>query len=205
VDERGSVVKVSPQFSVAQSARQRNILRLKRANEKDWDTLSKYLPSDVSSFFPFGLEGPEDYHEVSVEWLSQLLEVLEMGCPVPSRPPFIFDTSDEALAHNSKYLEDCPVAKRDRIIRSLGDANRCEVLEAREEASNEQRDRHWRRWSCYLLDTGVDDDPFFDLVPNDGERLLLARGFVLHCRAFDFDRQGGVTTERARPVVSSSL
>jgi hypothetical protein len=27
-------------------ARQRNVLRLKRANEKDSDTLSKYLPSD---------------------------------------------------------------------------------------------------------------------------------------------------------------
>jgi hypothetical protein len=43
---------------------------------------------------------------VSVEWLSQLLEVLELSCPVPSRPPFIFNTSDEALAHNSEYLED---------------------------------------------------------------------------------------------------
>jgi hypothetical protein len=51
----------------------------------------------------------------------------------------------------------------------------------------------------------VDDDPFLDSIPNGGERLLLARGFVLHCRAFDFDRQGQVTTERPRPVVSSSL
>jgi len=88
-------------------ARQRNVLRLKRANEKDWDTLSKYLPSDVSSFFPFGLEGPDDHHDVSEEWLSQLLEVSGMDCPVPSRPPFRFETNDEALAHNSKYLEDC--------------------------------------------------------------------------------------------------
>ena len=45
-------------------ARQRNVLRLKRANKKDWDTLSKYLPSDVSSLFLFGMEGPDDYHSV---------------------------------------------------------------------------------------------------------------------------------------------
>jgi hypothetical protein len=74
-------------------ARQRNVLCLKRANEKDWDTLSKYLPSDVSLFFPFGLEGPEDHHNVSEEWLSHLLEVVELDCPVPSWPPFRFDTS----------------------------------------------------------------------------------------------------------------
>ena len=49
------------------------------------------------------------------------------------------------------------------------------------------------------------DDPFLDSVPGDREQLILARGFLMSCRMFNFDRQGKLTTERAKPMVSSSL
>jgi hypothetical protein len=93
--------------SALRKARQRNVLRLKMANEKDWDTLSKYLPSDASSFFPFGVEGPEDFHVVPGEWLKRVLRVAQTDCPVPSPPPVRFETCDEALEHNSLYLQQC--------------------------------------------------------------------------------------------------
>jgi hypothetical protein len=93
--------------SALRKARERNVLRLKMANERDWDTLSKYLPSDAAAFFPFGLEGPEDFHVVSRTWLKRVLKVARTDCPVPSCPPVRFETSDEALEHNSSYLRDC--------------------------------------------------------------------------------------------------
>ena len=36
-------------------ARRRNAIRLKQANEKDAQIMSKYLPSDIAVFFPFGI------------------------------------------------------------------------------------------------------------------------------------------------------
>ena len=78
-------------------------------------------------------------------------------------------------------------------------------MEAKGEATNERRDRHWRRWTAFVRDWGLGDDPFLDSVPGNDERTVLARGFVMSCRLFNFDRQGKITTEREKPMVSTSL
>ena len=88
-------------------ARRRNALRLKKANEADLNIMSKYLPSDASVFFPGGIEGPDDFHEVSSGWLEELIQVAKSRCPTPGEPRVKFGTSPSDLDHNTKYLEDC--------------------------------------------------------------------------------------------------
>ena len=64
---------------------------------------------------------------------------------------------------------------------------------------------YWRRWKCFVEGWGVTGDPFLDQISEDGERLLLARGFLVRHRLFKFDAQGRSTEEREKPVVSSTL
>jgi hypothetical protein len=107
--------------------------------------------------------------------------------------------------NRSVWFRNSPVAGRDRVLRSLCDANRCEVMDSKGEASQERGDRHLRRWKAFLRDWGLGSDPWFDSVPDDQERLLLARGFVMRHRAFNFDAQGRASTKRPRPMVSSTI
>jgi hypothetical protein len=88
-------------------ARQRNALRLKKANESDLQIMSKYLPSDIDVFFPFGLEGPDDWHEVDRSWLDKLISVAKSECPTPKAPLVRLGTSPSDLDYNTHYLEKC--------------------------------------------------------------------------------------------------
>ena len=88
-------------------ARRRNALRLKKANEADLNIISKYLPSDAAVFFPCGIEGPDDFHEVRSDWLEALIRVVNSSCPIPKAPHVKFGTTPSDLDHNTKYLEDC--------------------------------------------------------------------------------------------------
>jgi hypothetical protein len=88
-------------------ARRRNSVRLRKANEADWALISKYLPSDVSVFFPFAVEGPEDFYRVDPAWVARVIEVASAECPTPNAPLVRFSTDPEALDHNTKFLEDC--------------------------------------------------------------------------------------------------
>jgi hypothetical protein len=78
-------------------------------------------------------------------------------------------------------------------------------MDSKSEAAHERRDRHWRRWKEFLRDWGLVSDPYLDTVPNDGERVLLARGFILRHRTFDFDPEGRAAAEREKPMVSSTI
>jgi hypothetical protein len=46
-------------------ARRRNNIRLRKAIEANWTLISKYLPSDACLFFPFAIEGPDDFYKVA--------------------------------------------------------------------------------------------------------------------------------------------
>ena len=59
------VPRSSPGDVALQKARERNVRRLREATANDCRILSKYLPSDISVFFPFGLMGPDDYYQPS--------------------------------------------------------------------------------------------------------------------------------------------
>jgi len=88
-------------------ARARNVRRLREACEKDCKILGKYLPSDISAFFPCGLVGPDDYFKPSGIWVEELISVARTECTVPGRPHVRFGTSQEDLEHNTTFLADC--------------------------------------------------------------------------------------------------
>ena len=50
-------------------SRLRNVRRLRTANDQDNNILSKYLPSEARAFFPFGVEGPDDFRAPSSSWV----------------------------------------------------------------------------------------------------------------------------------------
>jgi hypothetical protein len=112
-NEKGSpswvheATKVSGSDPALQRARRRNALRLLKANESDLNILSKYLPSDVAIFFPFEIEGPEDYYDVEMSWLAELIEVAKSKCDPPKAPHVRLGTAPTDLDHNTRYLESC--------------------------------------------------------------------------------------------------
>lgn len=88
-------------------ARQRNDLRIRLANERDASIVGKYLPSDVTVFFPSGLRmvGPDDFRRPSESWVEKVRTVANSDCPTPTKPGFHFDISEESLSKNGWLLE----------------------------------------------------------------------------------------------------
>ena len=78
-------------------------------------------------------------------------------------------------------------------------------MDSKGEAAHERGDRYLRRWEAFLFDWGLGSDTWLDSVPDDQERLLLARGFVMRHRTFNFDSQGRTSTKRPRPMVSATI
>ena len=76
-------------------------------------------------------------------------------------------------------------------------------MESKGESSHERNDRHWRRWRAFIKDWGLgSDDLLLDSISGNEEQLLLARGFLMACRMYNFDRQEKLATERTKPMVS---
>ena len=88
-------------------ARRRNEIRLRKANEADWTLMSKYLPADVCVFFPFAIEGPDDFYKVSDEWVKKVIKVSQTHCPTPKGPRVILGSTPEALDYNTQFLQEC--------------------------------------------------------------------------------------------------
>jgi hypothetical protein len=88
-------------------ARKRNVQRLREATASDQKILSKYLPSDISIFFPFGVRGPDDYYQPSRKWVQEVLEVARTICKVPNPPLVRLGMDVEDLNHNTNFLADC--------------------------------------------------------------------------------------------------
>lgn len=103
----GRMPKRSKGDAALNKARIRNVKRLREANDRDREILGKYLPSDVRSLFPFGVAGPDDFRPPSRSWVSEVIAVAGTICPVPKKPFVVFECSQSALEHNTKYLESC--------------------------------------------------------------------------------------------------
>lgn len=69
--------------------------------------MSKYLPSSACVFFPFAIEGPDDFYEVSEVWVKKVIKVSHTPCPTPRAPIVQLGTTPDALDHNTLFLQDC--------------------------------------------------------------------------------------------------
>ena len=94
---------VTPQEARAQS---RNRQRISTRNSQDETTIRKfhYLPSEVPSFFPEPVDAPNDCFIPAPSFLQNLKKVHHTPVDPPAKPPFRFDTSEEALRHNAEVL-----------------------------------------------------------------------------------------------------
>ena len=90
-----------------QKARDRNTARLLRADQADFEILSKYLPSDILSWFPFSVQGPVDLHEPPEEWLEGVMVVARTPCSIPKTPTVQFACDKKSLEYNTEMLRKC--------------------------------------------------------------------------------------------------
>ena len=102
-----SQIQPAENDAALQRARERNKERLIRADHGDLEILGKYLPTDISFWFPFSVQGPVDVHEPSDEWLADVLDVARTPCSVPKAPTVRFSCANEALEHNTEILSKC--------------------------------------------------------------------------------------------------
>ena len=98
------IAGLSRKDTALNKARMRNVNRLKEANERDGNDLSKYLPGDIREIFPFGLEGPDDDSIPSPEWTTRVAVVGRTQCRIPTRPLFSFATDKKSVQHNTEFL-----------------------------------------------------------------------------------------------------
>ena len=87
------------------AAHQRNVKRIRLANEADEEIIGKYLPANIEYFFPCQWSGPVDDIAGDDDWLEEVIQVASSECPIPDAPLFDFETTEEAMHHNSKILE----------------------------------------------------------------------------------------------------
>jgi hypothetical protein len=90
-----------------QKARNRNATRLRQADQADLNILSMYLHSDISSWFPFSVQGPVDVFEPPLEWLEEVLAIARTPCSVPKRPTVKFSCDEKSIDHNTEILRKC--------------------------------------------------------------------------------------------------
>jgi hypothetical protein len=87
-------------------AKRRNNRQLLVADEQDSKVLHKYLNDDVFAFLPGPVARPDDSHEPPASFLQKLQAIAVAPVLTPTAPPFHFNTSEEALRHNSAILQE---------------------------------------------------------------------------------------------------
>jgi hypothetical protein len=107
IDWLDDVPRLSQGDRALERARERNVQRLREATASDCKILSKYLPSDISIFFPFGLVGPDDYFKPSRRWVNEVIEVAKAVCTVPKPPLVRLGLDQEDLDYNTAFLATC--------------------------------------------------------------------------------------------------
>ena len=86
-------------------SQKRNLTRIDEANQRDAETIGKYLPSSASEIFHSVVPGPDDYFTPPPWLLQAITNIASLPVDTPDNPGVIFDTTDEALDFNSKLLE----------------------------------------------------------------------------------------------------
>ena len=88
-----------------EAARDRNNNQIRRADQEDKNMIGKCLPESAEAFFPCRLLGPDDNFQASSGWISEIKQVAEAGCPVPTKPKFCFSTEKDDIKHNTALLK----------------------------------------------------------------------------------------------------
>jgi hypothetical protein len=90
-----------------QAATRRNDTQLDAAVHKDTKIMSKYLPSDPTSYNTMTATGPNN-HFTPPAWLMKAIkEVAHKVAPTPNKPPPDFQMNQEAATHNLTLLKKC--------------------------------------------------------------------------------------------------
>ena len=69
-----------------------------------WTTSTEYLPPTADAFLPDAARGPDDTFIPPAWFLSALTAIACAPAPTPMAPPFRFEVSPSAVAHNGKVL-----------------------------------------------------------------------------------------------------
>jgi hypothetical protein len=105
------------------AANSRNLARIQSANVNDQITLGEsrsnlrtegkatkkkpttnYLQTDVNSFLPEEVQGPDDSFTPPAWFLEAIRTIAQTNVPTPTKPPFKFEATAEAAEHNGKIL-----------------------------------------------------------------------------------------------------
>jgi hypothetical protein len=105
------------------AANSRNLARIWSANVNDQITLGEsisnhptegaetkkqktttYLETDINSFLPEEVQGPDDSFTPPTWFLKAIREIAQTKVPTPTKPPFMFEATAEAAEHNGKIL-----------------------------------------------------------------------------------------------------
>jgi hypothetical protein len=128
--------------------------------------------------------------------------------PLSSRFP-IRQCSNPAipLSHttvDSRELRHLTTAQRDFLLSHSGSANDRIILDSKQEASHEVKDRVWRRWITFCSQAGLQSNPFLIKLQHR-ETELIMRSFLSLYRVAHWSKAGALLGQRTRPVVSKTV
>ena len=80
---------------------------MREATASNCKILSKYLPLEISVFFPFRIVSPDDHFQPSLGWLNKVIGVAQTKCPVPGLLVVRLGLGQKDLDHNTCFLMEC--------------------------------------------------------------------------------------------------
>ena len=118
------------------AANSRNLARIQSANVNDQITLGEsrsnrptegeatkknttnYLQTDVNSFLPEEVQGPDDSFTPPAWFLKAIRTIAQTNVPTPTKPPFKFEATAEAAEHNGKILAQAGFDVLGRVLKA---------------------------------------------------------------------------------------
>jgi hypothetical protein len=111
----------------------RNEVRSAEAKERDRGIVGKYssngpqFPSSTDKIFGPPIQGPDDAFHPPPWLLKTIKGLIDTPVPTPRKPPIRFETSPEALAHNTKLLQDHDLNFEAFVTANMGHHHRVQL------------------------------------------------------------------------------
>ncbi|KAI2502402.1 hypothetical protein MHU86_12059 [Fragilaria crotonensis] len=129
--------------------------------------------------------------------------VLQSDCCLASQHIRESTTSSRTCCH-SPQLRHLPPTGRHQLLALGSAANSGIITLGRQESSNEDSDRTWRRWVGFQGAVGFTGDPFLTALSFD-EQSLFAKTFLQALRTFKWRTTGEPDGMRTQPVVANTV